>query len=727
MPVRAQLKEPVPPVTLSMKNVPLGSVLKELEKQTGMFFSYESSLLAHLPKVSIQLEEVSFTFCLNRLFENLPLTYRITGQYVILKTKPRQYTISGFVRDSVSYESFIYATVLDKISGKGVTTNNYGFFSLTLPAGPVSLQCSYVGFTGREWTFELFKDTLVDLQLSPLAALGEIVISAVNPFSGVMNSRMGTLDLTFQQMKNAPGFLSEDDPVKAIHRTPDISFGTEGLTGVYVRGGTGDDNLFLVDGIPLYSIHHLGGLISTFNPDVIKNIDFYKGGFPARYGGRLSSVMDVRLKEGDKQSWHGNLSIGLISAKAQIEGPIVRDRTTFNMAFRRTWLDAITAPAFAITNKKEEGEMFAGYSFYDWNVKITHYFEDRSRLNIHFYMGQDRLRLKDWDKYYSQKTGSDFKWRWGNLVTSANWNKAFHAKLYGTFQMAYTRYTSKMDQSEINTPYFYYSVENKPFTFYSMDESHYSGIEDITSRVEFDYSPHPDHLIRFGSDHLYHLYKPEYRSFTYGTKEEEEWKLNQYDYVDQNVYAYEWSLYAEDDWSVNKRWKVNIGGRLDGYHVEGESYISFQPRFSLRYLLTRDMSLKTSYAQMNRYAHKLSGTMFNLPSDIWVPVTADVKPMHSHLISAGWYYSPAQAWDMSVEGYFKKMNHLIDYKDYAMLFPQYTGWDKKNIRRFRLFLWGGIYVAQNNGKNHRVDGLHFILDRSFIPRRERELRIAISR
>lgn len=638
--VRGQFSAPVPPVTIDMRHTELADILTELEKQTGLFFSYESSLLTDLPKVTLTAEEESFSYCLRKLFASLPLTYRITGQYIILKARPRSYTVSGFVRDSSSYESLIGATVVDRYSGKGTTTNSYGFYNITLPTGPVSLSSSYVGYQRKEISLELTRDTLVDLPLSSAGMLREIVVRGVDPYSELLNSQLGNIHLSANEIRHVPVVFGEPDLIKTLQLTPGIASGMEGLTGMYVRGGGGDENLFLLDGIPVYNVSHVGGLFSTFNPDMVKHVDFYKGSFPARYGGRLSSVIDVRLKDGDMQNYHGSFSIGLLAARAQIEGPLVKDKTSFNVAFRRTWYDAFTTPPiWAIRNRKNQYGFFAGYSFYDLNAKINHIFTPKSRLSANFYMGQDRLRYEDYEWINRFPIGEKFAWHWGNLVTSLNWSYTFSPKLFGNLSVAYSRYQLKVREEEQKLKAM--RAEANDFQVNRFLDRHASGIEDIGYLYNLDYSPVPEHQMKGGIQYLYHIYHPEDKtnllsSFT----ESPDHQTVLYSRA-QNpvVHAHEWALFAEDEWTPGERWKVHMGARLSSYHVEKEDYLSFQPRFSMRYVVRPSLSVKAGYTKMSQYVHQLSNSYANLPSDIWVPVTATVKPMDSHQYTAGMYYN----------------------------------------------------------------------------------------
>ena len=441
------LVDPTPTVTLDMKRVPLQDILLEIEKQTGLFFSYESSMLKEFRHVSLTVRDESLSYCLKRLFGPLPLVYRMTGHYVILKRKPRQYTISGFVRDSASYESLIAATVVERSSGKGSVSNNYGFYSITLPPGKVVLSSSYVGYEPCSVTFELTRDTMIDLSLSPAGVLGEVVIKGISPRSDVLNSRVGVSDVPASRVKSLPALLGETDVVKTLQRLPGVTGGTEGMSGLFVRGGDGDDNLFLLDGNPVYHTDHVLGFFSAFNPDAVKNATFYKGSFPAEYGGRLSSVIDVRTNEGNRKEYHGNISVGLLAARANLEGPIIKDRSSFNVSVRRTWMELITWPVMTAVNKKADTEVKGGYHFYDMNAKIDYSFTDRSRAYLSFYMGSDSYRNGE-DSKDIHGEDRDFRWRWGNLIGSAGWNYLINRKLFATFTGGYTRYRSHIIQKQ---------------------------------------------------------------------------------------------------------------------------------------------------------------------------------------------------------------------------------------------------------------------------------------
>ena len=436
--------ESAPTVTLDMREVPLVKILQEIERQAGVSFSYESSLMKAYRKVSIQVENVPVEKCLEQLFVPLSIQYNRTGNIVVLKRRPRRVTISGFVRDAHSDESLVGASVYDTNSLLGVATNNFGFFSLSLPTAQrndgeaICLHVSYIGYESEQFMLHPFSgDTTLTVLLQPNATISEVLVTA----SG--------------QGKQA-SLLGEADVVRTLQLTPGVSVGTEGVSGLFVRGGNSDENLFLIDGNPVYQVNHLGGVFSAFNNEAIKSMHFYKAGFPARFGGRLSSVVDVQTKEGNMKEYHGSATLGLTSGNLNFEGPLWRDRTSFNIALRRTWLDVLSVPTLAIMNKrrkKNNAETFDfRYAFHDLNARIDHRFSDRSRMYVSLYNGNDVFHFTK--KEYPTTESDNYddcrkaRMRWGNLVVSAGWTYAFNNKLFGKLSGFYTRYHSQIAYAE---------------------------------------------------------------------------------------------------------------------------------------------------------------------------------------------------------------------------------------------------------------------------------------
>lgn len=585
------------------------------------------------------------------------------------------FTVSGTVTDKVTGETLIGATVMDKNSGKGTITNSYGYYSLTLPGGEVVLRVSYVGYKTICDSISGNGDRR-DYAMDPATSLEEVVITA-DRITGHKSSQMSAIEVPVEQLRSVPVIFGEADVLKALQLLPGVQSGTEGMSGMYVRGGGPDENLFLLDGVPLYNVNHLGGFFSAFNSDAIKNVTLYKGSFPAHFGGRLSSVLDITTNNGNDKEYHGNVSVGLISAKVSVEGPIVKEKTTFSLSARRTYGDVLIQPFVSMVGLAEGLKTNVGYYFYDLNAKVTHKFSNKSRLYASFYSGDD-------DVYFRIKTRSgllyandynefmSMKYKWGNLVGSIRWNYELNPKLFMNVSGSYTRYRNNISLGEEIESWY-----GDDYTYEMAEMSYKSGIRDITGRADFDYAPNNDHAVKFGGNVTYHLFSPE----TFGVKMEEDYD-GTYTNMDttigmQKIRATELNGYIEDDWSLSESLKLNGGVLLSGFGVQGKFYPSVQPRLSGRWLLSDDLSIKAGYSYMTQYMHLLSNTSINLPTDLWVPVTARIAPMNAHQVAVGVFYNLKNIVDLSVEGYYKSMSNLMEYKDGASFFGSSLGWEDK--------------------------------------------------
>lgn len=600
---------------------------------------------------------------------------------IILPATAQVHTISGYVTDATSSETLISATLLDIPSGKGTVTNEYGFYSLTLPDGDVELQTGYVGYRTVNIALHLDRDTVVNIPLPPMAELDEVEIVGNRLDLGVKGSQMSAIDIPVEQIKAVPAMFGETDVLKALQLLPGVQSGTEGTAGLYVRGGNPDENLLLLDGVPVYNVNHMFGLFSVFNPDAIKNVTLYKGSFPARYAGRLSSVVDVRMKDGDMYKWHGNASIGLISSKLNVEGPIVKGKTSLNISARRTYSDillnaALQASQIAQRDLDLEGAGL-GYYFDDLNVKLNHKFSDNDRLYISFYNGDDDIffRLKDRDRQeYTMKT--NFGWKWGNLVSAARWNHVISPQLFMDVSANYTQYRHKMNIG-IKEEY------PKDKTLQQIDLNLNSGIFDETLRADFHWSPTAQHEVRFGGVATHHMFRPEVLVLDYLSKHPdkegdtpvEEKKNERYGQTETS--SHEAQMYIEDNVSLWDVVKMNAGLNFSFFNVNGRSYFSPEPRLSGRVLLSDNFSVKAGYAYMSQYVHLLSNNSLSLPTDLWVPVTENILPEKSHQVALGTFYTIDDICDLSLEGYYKYSHNLLEYKEGVSFMLGSMDWQQK--------------------------------------------------
>ena len=595
-----------------------------------------------------------------------------------MPTFAQKRTISGYVMDAASKETLIGATIFDKNSGKGCATNSYGFYTLTLNQGQVDLQVSYVGYTQQSRALDLKENLSLNFMLETNTTLDEVVVEGTRATVSARNPQMSVVELPVQQIKSIPTLFGEADVLKAIQLLPGVQNGSEGSAGMYVRGGGPDENLLLLDGVPVYNVNHMLGFFSVYNPDALKNVTLYKGSFPAHFGGRLSSVVDIRMKEGDMQKYHGNASIGLISSKFNFEGPIVKDKLSFNLSYRRTYGDLLIKPALWIASwsTPEISKLSVGYYFYDFNAKLNWKISDKDRLYLSFYTGDDAIyfgvKNKDFMSDSTQYTHRiKLNWKWGNKVAALRWNHVVSQKLFMDASVNYTQYRHNlgMNLTEEDT-----YLPTNTVTKNEFNMAYKSGINDFTAKVDFAYTPLPNHEIRFGGNYTYHIFRPEVQSI--------QMSESQQSLVDTvtgspNVYAHETALYAEDNMTFGDIFRMNLGVHYSTFTVEGKTYQSVQPRVSTSLMLASNLSLKAGYAYMTQYVHLLSNSSLSLPTDLWVPVTAKIVPMNAHQWSVGAFYELPRLFDISVEGYYKTMDNLLEYKDGASFFGSSERWDEK--------------------------------------------------
>ncbi len=577
----------------------------------------------------------------------------------------QNYTISGYLTEKSSGETQIGGSIYDNRSKKGVITNSYGYYSLTLPKDSVILSFSSMGFEKKELRFLLQKDTTINIAFESNLQLKELVVTANLAETGIKGTQMSTINIPISQIKSMPAMLGEVDVIKALQMLPGVQSGTEGSSGMYVRGGGPDENLMLLDGVPVYNANHLMGFFSVFNADAIKNVTLYKGSFPARFGSRLSSVIDITTNDGNDKKIHGNASIGLLSSKINLEGPIIKEKTTFSISGRRTYADLLAKPFIAAAQKNYKDKTTFGYYFYDVNAKISHKISDKHRLFLSFYNGNDVISTGyEFAESPSLNSTMNMDWSWGNTISALRWNWRVSPKLFCNTTLNYTSYISNIKMA----------VRDSSGT---MGMGYTSGIQDQSARVNFDYNPSVNHEIKFGGEYTYHTFKPDVTSF--------ESAMNNFDTTivsgNKRIYPQEINLYVEDNITLTTSLKGNIGLHYSTFYVEGKAYQSFEPRVSARYLLNSKMSVKAAYSEMTQYAHLLASNSISLPTDLWVPVTKRVAPMKSKQVSLGFFYKLPKDIDFSIEGYYKKMNNLIEYKEGESLFSESgsiaEGWEDK--------------------------------------------------
>ena len=572
-----------------------------------------------------------------------------------------KFTLSGFVSDKNNGENIIGVNIFCKELKQGVVSNTYGFYSLTLPAGNYEISFSYIGYKTQVHNLKLDKDIQKNIAFDITSfSVGEVQVRAKANI--VEKTETSVIEVPIEQIKTIPALLGEVDIIKAIQLLPGVQ-SSEGTSGFYVRGGGPDQNLILLDGVPVYNASHLGGIFSVFNADAIKSVRLTKGGFPARFGGRLSSVLQIDMKEGNSKEFKGDASIGLISSKFTFEGPIIKDKTSFIISARRTYLDLIVAPFLPSTTDLT-------LYFYDLNAKINHKISKKDRIYLSAYSGKDKLGVDFSESFVDQITNEqsslNFELGYGNLTSTLRWNHLFSDKLFSNTTLTYSRYSFNTDFG-VNSTY----TTNNETEIWDVNFGYLSGIEDLGARIDFDFIPNPKHEIKFGTSYTNHNFFPGETTLSINETlpdASQNFSLDTTLNFSGNTIADELYFYLEDNFKITNRLKANLGIHLGYYNTDRsnsifKNNISFQPRASVRYLLNDKWSVKGSYAEMTQNIHLLSNSSIGFPSDIWVPATDTVPSQRSKQWAGNISTEFGNGeYELSLEGYYKTMSNLITYK-----------------------------------------------------------------
>jgi hypothetical protein len=548
-------------------------------------------------------------------------------------------TVSGVLRDAQNGETLIGATVQVVGLGRGNVSNEYGFYSLGIPEGrdSVVLRFSYIGYETVLKKVLPTASVKLDLSLVPVGSMIQEVVIKANALEEKMKStEMSVTTISTREIKAVPALFGETDIIKILQLKPGFTPGSEGTTGLFVRGGNSDQNLIVLDEAVVYNPNHLFGFFSTFNSDAVKDLKVYKGGFPAQYGGRLSSVIDVRMKEGNNKKYSGSGGIGLISSRLTLEGPIKKDKSSFIVSGRRTYVDLITRQVNKGNADKEDFVKIPDYYFYDLNTKVNFTLSEKDRLYLSGYFGRDVFNFKD--------ENFNFRFDWGNSTGTARWNHVFGPKLFSNATFTFSDYR--------------YKIQNilQGFSF-----SLSSNIKDANTKVDFYYQPNNKHTIRFGANITYHDF------ITARLKAGSDDGQVKFE-AGRTYNGIEYGTYISDEWTVAPRVKVNYGLRFSAWQNNPATYTNVEPRAAVNYSVSDRWSCKASYARMNQYVHLLASSGLSLPTDIWYPSTEGIKPEISDQLAIGTSYLLGNQVLITWEAWYKWLQNQVDFVDGAELF-----------------------------------------------------------
>jgi len=565
-------------------------------------------------------------------------------------------SVSGYITDSGSGEHIIGATITSSGNYSYAITNSYGYFILMLNSSKdsIKLQASLVGFSPSFISIIPDHDYKINFRLISRNILDEVIVSAEKSIMYEKRKEMSVVSVPVAKINIMPSLGGESDLLKSLQLMPGIQSGNEASSGLYVRGGSPDQNLVIIDDAPVYYINHLGGFVSTFNSDAINSMKLIKGGFPAHYGNRLSSVLDIKMKEGNMKESHGSWMIGMIACKVMLEGPIKKDTTSYMISARRLMYDLITRPLTALST----GGVSSGYNFYDLNAKVNHIISPKDRLYLSFYTGGDKILTKDKTHDYVNKTILE----WGNILGSLRWNHLYGEKLFSNLTVYSTRFRLS---NEFSNTYSYDNTKEKTMS------SYWSGIVDLSAKIDYEYFVNQNYQLKFGGTSIYHQFNPNIT--TYQTTENSVAVDTAFGSKKQR--GFENAIYLENEIAIGTRFFTNIGLRVTNYQTPNRNYISYEPRFLSTYLISKNLLLKASYSSMNQYVHLLTGSGPNMQNDIWVPVTDEIAPSYSQQFAIGLEKTFRNGeYEVSLEGYKKYMTNLITYKDGVAILSSTTDW-----------------------------------------------------
>lgn len=658
-------------LSINIKDTPLKTALDQISKASGIKFTYNEQVANSQYKVSVNATNRSLDEVLTMTFNNLPLQYSPLDKEVFIRMQTEQekkpvagpaanpvqsqvkYTLSGTIKSANSGETLIAATVRVLDSKLATQSNEYGFYSLSLPKGSYTIQVSAVGAKSQQVQIHLDQNKSLTLSLEDdQNELETVTITSSAAKRNIDNPQMGMERLSIAETKNVPVLLGERDVIKTLQLLPGVKTSGEGSGGFFVRGGSSDQNMILLDEAPVYNASHLLGFFSTFNSDAIKNVTLYKTGMPAQYGGALSSVLDVKMNDGNNQKFGVSGGVGLIAARINVEGPIQKDKSSFLISARRTYADMFLkiSPDSATKN--------SSLYFYDVNAKLNYYLGEKDRLFISGYFGKDVISG-------DQLSGIN----WGNATSTLRWNHIFNNKLFSNTSVIFSNYNYKIRSN---------SDENTLTLF--------SQIRDWNLKEDLQWYVNDKNTLSFGLNSIYHTIKPGEVRAT-GNSGLISQKL-------QSRFSLENALYASNTWKASDALNVTYGLRLSAFSILGEgdyfdvdgagnvtgtrsykkgevvkTYVNLEPRLAVSIQLSESSAIKTSYVRNAQNLHLIANSNSSSPTDRWVASTNIIKPERSNQVSLGYYKNlGGNAYEVTVETYYKSMDNQIDYRNGANIF-----------------------------------------------------------
>ena len=705
-------------LTLQLNRASLAEFVRAVEAATDYTFVYSEEVQLAEP-ITLNVRNASLKNVLNTAFEGQPVRFDIEGNHILLmrqRAQVRNVVLSGRVTDAQTGEPLAGASIYNPQRRTGTTSNANGYYTLTQPNNvDFELVFSYVGYASKTHQLKLYGNRQLNVELEPGTTLQEVEVYGTRHNFGVQSSQMSAIAMSVEQIRKMPALLGEVDVLKSLQKLPGVQSAGDGKSGIYVRGGDYDQNLFLMDGFTLYNPEHLQGFTSAYNADVMDDVVLYKGAFPARFGNRLSSVIDVSLQDGDMEKYHASLTAGMLASRVQVDGPIWKGHTSFNVAARASYFKAIVKPLLAEVIYDNPGQMndYTHMRYWDMNAKLVHKFSEKDKLTAMFYMGNDKNndkpnttkqhfertqmiqppRIEDEPKaatlYTNTTSTSRHIDQWNNILGGLHYTHQFSADFQLDARLGYSDYDYQLGYDDLLVTkegldfgdhgeggaelYSYYEEESS--------SKYFSKIHDWQASLGINYKWQDKHDFYAGvQGNRMELLPRVGREFSTYTKVAKSYEIventglgddrytegrtssagyGSLEYVPMTTIA----AYAEDDWNITSFLKVHAGLRLSSYQSDGETKLMLEPRASMRLLFNERTSLKASFTRMSQGIFQLTSSSLDRPASIWIPFTKDMDLGRSDQLSLGVSHNLKNGIELSVEGYYKWLDGAVDYKD----------------------------------------------------------------
>lgn len=639
------------------------SLLTIVGREAGITISYSSKV--YVPQaLTMSRRTCTVRDVLEAVFNRFPVEYIVKKDRVIVAAQRTKYCrVSGLCKDALTGEVLIGANVYDTLLYVGSATNDYGFFGITLPAGRVALRASFVGYRPLDVSINVRSDTMLTLRLQPVIVMEDVIVTVDE--SELNRTKTGTVDMPMEQVKAMPTLLGEADIIKAMQKTPGVHSGEEGFGGMSVRGGGADQNIVLLDDVPLYNPNHMMGLFTLFNSDGVNSATLIKSGFPARYGGRMSSVLDIKMKEGNSRRYQGYVNVGLLASNATLEGPIIKDKMSFTVSARRTYFDLFTFIA-----QQRNDEKYS-YYFYDVSAKLNYKPNVRNALYVSFFTGYDHMyygyNYRDVTIRYTDTEQRELslndaqKLNWGNLMTAVRWNHVWGKAMFSNVTASFSRFRFKNSTDK-------YPAQSDSVRY---EHEYYSGINDAQLRVDFTYyTPFVPGTIRFGANATYHYFNPGLSVYLNESYQELD---SIAETSDRSFDRFELHGYVEDEFIAGPI-SANIGLHVSmlNRHDSG-LYVHVEPRALLGCMIGRRVNLKVGYAAMSQFVQLMRLISVASPADLWLPVSSRYSPPRSWQVNAEASIAIWERFTVSAELYYKRYIHAQTYSSSPTMEQLLTG------------------------------------------------------